>query len=520
MPVGAVDNAAIDTAGFSVSNNIKLLGLQLTADLNSFDNAFIEIREKIRRLILFWERFRLSLPGRIAILKTLLIPQLNYLGCFITPNNEILQSIQVLMDSFVTKNLNISKERRYLPVDKGGLGLFDLTKFLDAQRCSWIQRARKLRIDNWRFDLTMLAPGNSVALVRPCDIDKATHPILFNLVNSYCSFVTEFTRINSNFRTVPFVDNPAFSRGPNDPRPLNKFFFGVDFYNRHKILLRNLTMGDCFADDRFKSIEEFTLDNLPLTPVIWMRLQLALVNCNRTLFNPPLQWPTLPTTLSGLHDTVIRGSKKFSKIIQFKSASCYIINESQSVVTFCNLVNLVVPPAETVSAIYGSWSNSFLPNDFREFIYLERNNFLKTGTRAANYVANLDDRCTFCRIINPDTVVRESFFHLFFTCPTTCLLLRGVTRLGGLIHLPDDNSFMEKYWFGSLDGKTLASLTIIYEIFRFVVWKFKLRRIVPTQLYFFDNFVACLRHIKIIRPLFFETILVHFHRDVILQALG
>jgi hypothetical protein len=139
MPVGTVNDVNIDTAGFSISNNIKLLGLKLTADLNSFDNAFVEIREKIHRLILFWERFRLSLPGRIAILKTLLIPQLNYLGCFLAPDIEILMSIQDLMDRFVTKNLNISKDRRYLPVDKGGLGLFDLKKFLDAQRCSWIQ---------------------------------------------------------------------------------------------------------------------------------------------------------------------------------------------------------------------------------------------------------------------------------------------------------------------------------------------------------------------------------------------
>jgi hypothetical protein len=105
MPVGILNNVNIDTAGFSVSNRIKLLGLSLSAGLDTFDNAFTEIREKINRLILFWEPFRLSLPGRIAVLKTLLIPQLNYLGCFLTPSNEILTSIQDLMDRFVTKNI-------------------------------------------------------------------------------------------------------------------------------------------------------------------------------------------------------------------------------------------------------------------------------------------------------------------------------------------------------------------------------------------------------------------------------
>jgi hypothetical protein len=382
------------------------------------------------------------------------------------------------------------------------------------------QRARTHRIDNWRFDLTTLAPDNNVTLIRPCDIDKEAHPILFNIACSYCSFVTEFTCINYNFRTVPFVDNPVFTRGPNDPRTLNKFFFGLDFYNRHKVSLRTLTLTDCFMEERFKTIEEFRDSGLPLTPVTWMRLQLALVNSNRDIFNPRLSWPTLPSTLGGFHNTVKRGSKKFSKIIQFKFANNWIINESQSVVTFCNLINLAVPSIETISTVYGGWSFSFLPNDFREFIFLERNNYLKTGTRAANYVINLDDRCSFCRVINPDTVVRESFFHLFFTCPTTCLLLRGVTRLGGLLYPPDGDFFMEKYWFGSLEGKTSVSLTLIYEIFRYVIWKFKLRRIVPTPIYFFENFVSCLRQVKLLRPAFFDTLLAHFNCEIIFQALG
>jgi hypothetical protein len=424
------------------------------------------------------------------------------------------------MDRFVTKNINISKDRRYLPIDKGGLGLFDINKFLDAQRCSWIQRARSLRIDNWRYDLRVLAPDNNITLIRPCDVDKVRHPILFNIATSYCSFVSEFTKINLNFRTVPFVDNPAIVRSPNDQRTLNKFFFGLEFYNSHRTALRKLTLNDCYVGDRFKTMDEFEIIGVPLTPLLWMRLQLSLINLNRDFFNPQLSWPTLPVTLDGFHDTVKRGSKKFSKIIQFRSSCTYKIDESTSVTTFCNLINVAIPSALTLCTTNGGWSFSFLQNYFREFIFLERNNFLKTGNRAANYVANLDERCTFCRIINPQTLVRENFFHLFFSCPTTRLLLRGMTRLGGLLYSPDENLFIEKYWFGLIDGKPTGPLILIYEIFRYVIWKFKLRRIVPTQIYFFENVVSCLRQIKLLRPGFFDTFLVHFNRDTILQALG
>jgi hypothetical protein len=66
-------------------------------------------------------------------MKTLLIPQINYLGSFLQPNMLILTSMQRKIDNFVLKNLNVSAERRYLPPELGGLGIFHLETFLSAQ---------------------------------------------------------------------------------------------------------------------------------------------------------------------------------------------------------------------------------------------------------------------------------------------------------------------------------------------------------------------------------------------------
>jgi hypothetical protein len=121
MPIGPEPIVPIDTAGFPISKSIKLLGLEINSSLTSLENSFAPILEKIEKIIHFWERFRLTLPGRLAIMKTLLIPQLNYLGCFLEPNVEILRRIQFAVDKFVIKNLNISMERRYLPPERGAL---------------------------------------------------------------------------------------------------------------------------------------------------------------------------------------------------------------------------------------------------------------------------------------------------------------------------------------------------------------------------------------------------------------
>jgi hypothetical protein len=116
-------------AGFPLTDRIKLLGLDITNDIGDMDQTFIPILEKIEKIIKFWERFNLSLPGRLSVMKTLLIPQLNYLGCILIPPPEVLSRLQNAIDNFVIKNITFASSRRYLPPENGGLGLFDLENF-------------------------------------------------------------------------------------------------------------------------------------------------------------------------------------------------------------------------------------------------------------------------------------------------------------------------------------------------------------------------------------------------------
>ena len=108
--------------GFNIENNITLLGVKISNRLDNTRDTFLNIKEKITKLISFWVRFRLSLPGRICILKTCLISQLCYIGCFLTPPDDILDEIQAQLDTFAKGPLKVSKNRIYLAPDQGGLG--------------------------------------------------------------------------------------------------------------------------------------------------------------------------------------------------------------------------------------------------------------------------------------------------------------------------------------------------------------------------------------------------------------
>jgi hypothetical protein len=93
--------------GFSSTDSITLLGMEVKNGLNNEDEIFLKIQEKIVGIIRFWDLFRLSLLGRISVVETLLLPQLNYLGCILTPSRGILTDIQKIMDIFALKNLHV-----------------------------------------------------------------------------------------------------------------------------------------------------------------------------------------------------------------------------------------------------------------------------------------------------------------------------------------------------------------------------------------------------------------------------
>jgi hypothetical protein len=82
--------------------------------LNNEDDIFLALQEKILGIIRFWDLFKLTLPGRISIVKTLLLPQLNYLGCILRPSVQVLDHLQTIIDNFAVKNLRVAGNRFYI----------------------------------------------------------------------------------------------------------------------------------------------------------------------------------------------------------------------------------------------------------------------------------------------------------------------------------------------------------------------------------------------------------------------
>ncbi len=200
---GSIDNN-IKRLGFTFVDKINLLGFTLQNYGDMTATNFEKINMKIDNLIRFWDRFFLSLPGKITIYKSFLIPQINYIATVMTPNQNTLLGLKKKMEQFLTKGFSLARSKMYAPVTEGGLGLFRLCDFIASLRCSWFKRSYNNINDNWKYKVSMLADGTVFNVVNDMVTTNAVGMALSNIIDSFCKFKEEYTKCGENYLTVPF----------------------------------------------------------------------------------------------------------------------------------------------------------------------------------------------------------------------------------------------------------------------------------------------------------------------------
>jgi hypothetical protein len=226
----------IRSLGFVFSDSIHILGMDIDCELDLLDSNFEKTISSLKKTKEFWNRFHLTLPGRINVIKSLLMSQVIYLGNFLMPSAGKLKKIQELLDNFALGKLNVAKNRISLPREQGGLGLFDVENFLMVQQAGWILRAEKSSRDNWRAKLRHLC-YNYVLCAKPALISKSANPILHNLTVSFERIRIAHDSLHSNFTASSIVNNKIFFRGPGDKLTIDHVYLETD-ENDIKILSR------------------------------------------------------------------------------------------------------------------------------------------------------------------------------------------------------------------------------------------------------------------------------------------
>jgi hypothetical protein len=517
-PISENERRVITESGFALVDNFKLLGANITADPYRLCENFKNVINKIQSQISFWTRFRLSLPGRIIIAKTYMISQINYLGCVFRPNDVQLTCMQELINNFIRKNQKISENRMYAAPECGGIGFFNISDFLDAQMCTWIFRAKKMPIDNWRYDINMLSPGNDPLLLRTTDICKESHPILYDFAAAFERFYFRFSKDSENFALSCIFKNNIF-RDPETGNMIEQAFFGQRNYNLHRETIRRLTYADCFSNNNFKSQVQFAENGLNLNVATWVRLRNTVLRAkqeNRSII-------TNPDTATGIKKFVENWKKGSKKIRKYFSDH----HEQVNITSFSKFKELVnCDPDFTIPQLgkwLSIWNTHSLSNDFRNFIYMCRYNTLPTNNRLNSYLKDVDPRCSYCRIADAETAQRDSFSHALFECRHVEKLLKKLcTFLGMELYT---NNFNLLFWYGIANSQPITNdkhfcLILIFDSFRYLIFKHRRRNHLPSEDDFLDELVFFIKNIcrasKKIRKYFEDSILARN----LLQARG
>jgi hypothetical protein len=472
VPIGNTSVVPENLFGFVVDSKVKLLGMEITNKLDNVDDIFIDLGERILNLILFWSRFRLTLAGRIAIVKTLLIPQLNYLGCILTPSRIVIDNIQSLLDDFALDGLRVSKNRYYIPPSEGGMGLIHIGTFLMAQKCSWVKRTFDNTIDNWRLRLRLGSPCSDITLIKSIDFNPSESPVLYELARAFKLFVNCFSKIGNNLLNVPVFMNKSVSRSKCDLRLIDINFFGKKFYNCNMNAIRKLTISDCFVDGNFKSLAEFANMQLPLTYSLWMQLRSALLLARRTIGDSAL----VPVTLTKFLTSFKRGSKKFREVIDRSVYQSNSVLDLTVVNSFEAITKTNPQPELIVKNFLSSWNLSFLDNNFKEFLFKCRNNILKTQDRLSHILPGINDKCILCKNIVMGLENRESFNHIFRSCTVTDSVILRINRMCNLSWNINNFDFDSLFWYGNMCGDLDRNTLLFYDIVRYQIWCMKLKR--------------------------------------------
>jgi hypothetical protein len=194
-----------------------------------------------------WRPFNLSLPGRICIAKSMMYSQVNYLGCFTPIPVVSINEYDNLITTFVKGKLNIAKKRLYLPTEHGGLGLFAIDDFLDAQRCMWIKRC--IGLDEW-WKLIIYASNFACPFdSKSKNINPDEFPIAHNICKSFERVSDKFTQTNENFRESFIFENGKIPLNLETRPCINRTMFTAEFFSQHATKLYRLKYSDFYDRD-------------------------------------------------------------------------------------------------------------------------------------------------------------------------------------------------------------------------------------------------------------------------------
>ena len=415
----------------------------------------------------------------------MILSQLSYLGCIISPDKDQMLRIKNIIDRFVVGKLNIAKDRIYRPPELGGLGMIDIGEFIVSQQVVWIKRTFLSTRDNWRFDLKLICKGNALILGNN-DIPASRFPLLSYMAESFGTFLKAFNLTNDNLCKSFLINNPLLKRGRVDNSRLNIGFFSSNIPRLDEQSIVNIKINEISHGGRLLSLDEISLNTgMAFSLATYLRLQESFF-ASRKLLVRPNNSDGSSLSLSDFFSRFKKGSKNIRKILCNNRCASLKVEDTNNIRTFVRNSGINVESNDVKKSLLSFWSLNYLPMDLREFSFKFFNNSLGTNHRIANYIPGRAAGCFFCSTTNNGPVPSETVVHLFFECFSVRHILSWFEN-----NLLSDLNFDTrekriKFWlFGILpdndETQNIFSIALAQSVL-FSIWRTKLLKRLPIRL--------------------------------------
>jgi hypothetical protein len=170
-----------------------------------------------------------------------------------------------------------------------------------------------------------------------------------------------------------------------------------------------------------------------------------------------------------------KGSKIFRKFFEIGHMKKQGTSHLTPAHRFLNISGLDSSSATCIDHINALWTTYFFQSDFKTFLFKAHHNILGLNHRVHHINQLREPTCTFCTKAKNFPAERETFIHLFWHCPSVNKLIKRFfdTYIDG-----DADPYFFFTGCYRIDNRTelLVPVLIIFNVLRYAVWNFKLRK--------------------------------------------
>ena len=220
------------------------------------------------------------------------------------------------IENFISGNLHNAKARIFAKIENGGLGLTEIQKFLNYQKCGWLKLSLTLD-SNWKRALFCHSGGN-ILNVKPKTLTDCV--ILKGMAETLETLSSVHFKINNNFRKSFIYENQHIKITSRPIKVFDDNFFSQCQVIENRANHKKIKFNDIMDGNNIRQVHEILertgfMLNLDQREKLQMACRSVIRKHKKT---DPDQ--STCTSLPCLFNLQIKGKKTFKSILTYKKS--------------------------------------------------------------------------------------------------------------------------------------------------------------------------------------------------------